>query len=536
MDGDGAPDAGLAWWQREIFYEIYPRSFQDSDGDGNGDLAGVCRRLDYLQWLGVGALWVCPFFRSPMADCGYDISDYCDVDPLFGTMRDFDTLRDEVHARGMKLVLDLVPNHTSDRHPWFVESRASRNNAKRDWYIWHDSAAENSAPNNWLSHFGGSAWSFDPPTGQYYYHAFLPAQPDLNWRNPELRAAMYDVMRFWLRRGVDGFRVDAVTNLVEDELLRDDPPNPNYRQGMPPDACIRRVFTKDRPETHQYAGEMRDVLDEFADRALIGEVHLPLARAMDYYGGKKPYFHLPFNFQLLEAPWDCRSISAAIDQYMLLLPSGAWPNWVLGNHDEPRLATRIGDDQTRVAAMLLMTLKGTAFIYNGDEVGMRNVTVPRRKMRDSRVQTMGHHRYSRDGARTPMRWDSGRGSGFTTSDHPWLPLGEETNPLDVAQQQADPNSLLNLYRDMIAFRRNNPALIGGDFVPLASQGDVLAFERRDKDQRFRIALNLAGREQRFPFEGTWKAAISTLRDRSGETVSGTITLRPHEGMVTRLEG
>ena len=340
-------------------------------------------------------------------------------------------------------------------------------------------------------------------------------------------------MRFWLERGVDGFRVDAVTNLVEDELLRDDPPNPNYRRGMPPDSRIRRVFTKDRPETHQYVREMRDLLDEFRDRVLIGEVHLPLARAMAYYGGQQPNFHLPFNFQLLQAPWDCRSISAAIDQYMLLLPADAWPNWVLGNHDESRLATRIGDDQTRVAAMLLMTLKGTPFIYNGDELGMHNVTVPRRRMRDSRAKTMGHRSYSRDGARTPMRWDSGKGSGFTTSDQPWLPLGEHTNPLDVAQQRTDRNSLLNLYRDLIAFRRNNPALIGGDFIPLATCGDVLAYERSAAGQRFRIALNMAGRQQRFPFDGQWTVSISTVRDRSGERLSGTMTLRPHEGVVAR---
>jgi alpha-glucosidase len=323
---------------------------------------------------------------------------------------------------------------------------------------------------------------------------------------------------------------------VEDELLRDDPPNPDYRRGMVPDAQFRRVFTKDRPETHQCVGEMRDVVDEFGDRVLIGEVHLPLARAMAYYGGQRPYFHLPFNFQLLESSWDCSSISAAIDQYMVLLPADAWPNWVLGNHDEKRLATRIGDEQTRVAAMLLMTLKGTPFIYNGDELGMRNVPVSRSSMRDGRVESMGHHRYSRDGARTPMRWDSGKGSGFTTSDHPWLPSGEHTNPCDVAQQQADRNSLLNLYRDLIAFRRDNPALVGGEFKPLAGRDDVLAFERSAGDQRFRIALNIGGREQKYPFDGQWRVVISTTRDRTGEVVSETATLRPHEGLIARKLG
>ena len=294
------------------------------------------------------------------------------------------------------------------------------------------------------------------------------------------------------------------------------------------------MFTKDRPETHQFVAEMRDVVDEFPDRVLVGEVHLPLARAMVYYGRDRPYFHLPFNFQLLESPWDCRSIAAAIDQYMMLLPQNAWPNWVLGNHDEARLATRIGDDQTRIAAMLLMTLRGTPFIYNGDELGMRNVPVPRRRMRDSRIHTMGHHRYSRDVARTPMRWDSGNGSGFTTSREPWLPLGEDVNPEDVVQQQADADSLLNLYRDLIAFRRDHPALIEGDFVPLSSRGDVLAYERSRSGQRFMVALNMGPQGQQVLFDDEWKVAISTQRGRAGEIVRGTLSLPPHEGVVAGL--
>jgi alpha-glucosidase len=525
-------ESGLKWWQREVFYQIYPRSFQDSNGDGNGDLPGICQRLDYLQWLGAGAIWICPFFCSPMADCGYDVSDYRAVDPLFGDMADFSALLDQAHGRGIRVVVDLVPNHTSDRHPWFLESRSSRQNPKRDWYIWRDPAPNGGPPSNWLSYFGGSAWQHDEATGQFYYHAFLPRQPDLNWRNGEVQAAIYDVMRFWLQRGVDGFRVDAVTNLVEDQLLRDDPPDPDPRRGKPPDAVIRRVFTKDRPETHEIVGEMRKVLDEFSDRVLIGEVHLPLARAMAYYGGSRPYFHLPFNFQLVNSLWDCCSISAVIDQYMELLPDGAWPNWVLGNHDEKRLATRIGDAQTRVAAMLLMTLRGTPFLYNGDELGMHNVTVSRREARDSRVSNMGR-RFSRDGARTPMRWDSSPGSGFTASGKPWLPLG--TNP-DVASQQRDSHSLLNLYRDLIALRRASPALTGGEIVPLSTCGDVLGYERHGSGERFRIALNLAGRKQQFPCTGEWKIVISTARDRVGEILSGNGVLRPHEGIVARYGG
>jgi len=469
-----------------------------------------------------------------MADGGYDISDFRDVGPIFGSMDDFTALLEAVHARGMKLVIDLVPNHTSDQHPWFIESRSSRNNPKRDWYVWRDPGPENGPPSNWLSHFGGSAWRLDEASGQYYYHAFLAAQPDLNWRNSELRHAMYDVMRFWLRQGVDGFRVDAVTNLVEDDLLRDDPCNPDYRPGKPPDAVLRRVFTKDRPETHAIVREMRDVLDEFPDRVLIGEVHLPLARAMAYYGGKRPDFHLPFNFQLLKSEWNCRSVSAAIDQYMDLLPQDAWPNWVLGNHDEKRLASRIGKDQTRIAAMLLMTLKGTPFVYNGDELGMRNVPISRSSVQDQRVKTMSH-RFSRDGARTPIRWNSGKGSGFTASGKPWLPLGQRTNPADVETQQEDGGSLLNLYRDLIALRRKSPALIGGELVPLATRGDVLAYERHKSGQKFRIALNMGAKEQRFAFEPQSVVVISTARDKTGDRISGDVLLRPHEGLIAECD-
>jgi len=526
----------LAWWQREVIYQIYPRSFQDSDGDGNGDLKGICRRLDYLTSLGVGALWICPFFRSPMADCGYDISDYTAIDPTFGSLDDFDLLLKEAHERRLKIILDLVPNHTSDQHAWFKESRRSRDNPKRDWYVWRDPGQNGEPPSNWLSHFGGSAWTHDEATGQFYYHAFLASQPDLNWRNPQVRSAIYDVMRFWLRRGVDGFRVDAITNLVEDDLLRDDPPNPRFRAGMPPDLVNRRVFTTDRPETHLYIGEMRDVVDEFEDKVLIGEVHLPLARAMAYYGRNRPNFHLPFNFQLLDANWDARSIAAAVDQYTILLPEHAWPNWVLGNHDEPRLASRIGQGQARVAAMLLMTLKGTPFVYNGEELGMRNVTVPRESMKDSRVETMGSRRFSRDGARTPMRWDASPGSGFSTGK-PWLPLGERENPHDAATQSGDAGSMLSLYRKLIALRRQSPALIAGNYIPSASRSDVLAYERHSGKQRFRIALNFGSREQVFGFPGRWKVLVSTALDRMGEPVAESVKLRPDEGLIAEsLDG
>jgi alpha-glucosidase len=342
--------ADLAWWQSGIIYQIYPRSFQDGDGDGIGDLQGITRRLDHLVWLGVDAVWLSPFYPSPMADFGYDIADYRNVDPIFGKLADFDRLREETRRRGLKLILDLVPNHSSDRHPWFEESRASYHNPKRDWYIWRDPAPDGGLPNNWRSNFGGSAWEFDETTRQYYYHAFLKEQPDLNWRNPAVRDAIYDVMRFWLDRGADGFRVDVIWHLMKDAEFRDNPPNPGFQSD---DAEIRRyleVYSADQPEIHEVIAEMRHVLDGYAERLLIGEIYLPLERLVAYYGADLKGAHLPFNFQLVESPWNARTLARIVEEYERALPAGGWPNWVLGNHDKPRIASRIGQPQARVAA------------------------------------------------------------------------------------------------------------------------------------------------------------------------------------------
>jgi alpha-glucosidase len=295
-------ERAVAWWQRGVIYQIYPRSFQDTNGDGVGDLNGITARLDHLAWLGVDALWVSPIYPSPMADFGYDVSDYCAIDPLFGTMADFDRLVAQAHQRGLKVILDFVPNHTSDQHPWFVESRSSKDNPKRDWYLWREPKPDGAPPNNWIANFGGPAWTFDARTGQSYYHAFLSEQPDLNWRHPEVRAAMYDALRFWLKRGVDGFRVDAIANLIEDALLREDPPNPDFHAGLPPNRRVHRVFSYDRPETHPCVADLRAVIDEFPDRVVIGEAHLPIARVVKYYGDDRPGFNLPFNFILLHNP------------------------------------------------------------------------------------------------------------------------------------------------------------------------------------------------------------------------------------------
>src|ERR1700675_4282048 len=345
---DGMKQGDKNWWRYGIFYQVYPRSFQDSNADGVGDIAGLIERLPYLLELGIDAVWLSPIFPSPMADFGYDISDYTGVDPLFGTMADFDALISAAHANGLKLILDLVPNHTSDRHPWFIASRSSRDDAKRDWYIWREPAADGGPPNNWMSEFGGSAWAYDAATRQYYYHAFLAQHPALNWRNPEVRQAIHDVMRFWLRKGVDGFRVDVIWHLIKDAEFRDNPPNPGFREGRPPHERILPLHSTDQPEVHDVIAEMRAVIDESDGRVLIGEIYLPLERLVTYYGRDRAEAHLPFNFALLSAPWNARAIERIIHDYEALLPAGAWPNWVLGNHDRPAVASRVGHDQGHV--------------------------------------------------------------------------------------------------------------------------------------------------------------------------------------------
>ena len=521
------------WWRHGVFYQIYPRSFQDSNADGVGDIRGIVDRLSYLQALGVDAIWLSPIFPSPMADFGYDIADYTGIDPLFGTMADFDGLVSAAHAGGLKVILDLVPNHTSDQHPWFIESRSSRDNEKRDWYIWREPAAEGGPPNNWLSEFGGSAWTLDPATGQYYYHAFLAQQPDLNWRNPAVRQAVHDVMRFWLRKGVDGFRVDVIWHLIKDAEFRDNPPNPHFREGRPPHEKILTQYSTDQPEVHEVIAQMRRVIDEFDDRVLIGEIYLPLHRLVAYYGNDLGGAHLPFNFALLSTLWSARSIEKIIADYEAALPSGAWPNWVLGNHDRPRVASRVGPDQARVAAMLLLTLRGTPTLYYGDEIGMHQVAIAPEQVRDPFEKNVPGIGVGRDGCRTPMQWDATAHAGFSSAT-PWLPLSEDFVHGNVVNLEADARSIFSLYKALIALRRKLPQLRSGDYVPVAAQGDLLLYRRQREGKAVVIALNLGDRPVSIASDAAGLAGeilLSTFLDREGEKVEGSLDLRGNEGVI-----
>ena len=524
------------WWQRGIFYQIYPRSFQDSDADGVGDLGGIIKRLPYLKSLGIDAVWVSPIFPSPMADFGYDISDYTGIDPLFGTMMDFDALIEAVHQCGLKLILDLVPNHTSDQHPWFVESRSSRENSKRDWYVWHDGAPSGGPPNNWFSEFGGSAWQYDRATDQYYYHAFLAQQPDLNWRNSDVRHAIYDVMRFWLRKGVDGFRVDVIWHLIKDDQYRDNPPNPDFAKGRPPHEAVRPVYTTDRPEIHEVVREMRGVVDEFDDRVLIGEIYLPVERLVSYYGKELLGAHLPFNFSLLSANWNARTLERIVLEYERALPHDAWPNWVLGNHDRPRVASRVGKQQARVAAMLLLTLRGTPTLYYGDEIGMQQVAIAPGQVRDPFEKNVPGLGVGRDGCRTPMQWDASPHAGFSTAS-PWLPIADDFVHENVVNMNADTTSILSLYKALIEYRRGNRALTYGAYEPISAEKDLLIYARRIDALSVVVILNIGSDPVSVAFETIGREGVielSTLMDRSGERISRSLDLRGNEGAIVRL--
>ena len=528
-----------AWWRKGVIYQIYPRSFQDSNRDGVGDLRGILQRLDYLAGLGVDALWISPFYPSPMADFGYDVADYTAVDPLFGTLADFDALLAAVHARGLRLILDFVPNHTSDRHPWFLASRSSRTDPKRDWYLWRDpahgaaAAAHPAPPNNWKSNFGGSAWTFDPPTGQCYYHSFLREQPDLNWRNPEVRAAIYAALRFWLDKGVDGFRMDVLWLLIKDDQFRDNPPNPDFHGTGSSFNAVLPQYTADQPETLEIVEEMRALLDSYpGDRVLIGEIYLGIPGLVRYYGGPQLLgAQMPFNFHLILTPWQAPPIAALIRRYEAALPPGAWPNWVLGNHDQSRLATRIGPAQARVAAVLLLTLRGTPTLYNGDELGMPDARIAPDQVRDPAEKNQPGLGLGRDPERSPMLWENRENADFTSPGvATWLPLVWDWPSFTVETETADPGTMLKLYRCLLRLRRENFALHSGDVSGVSEDDGVLRYTRSSAGQMLQVLLNFAG-EPRTVNGVQGKVLLTSFLDREGESIAGTASLRPNEALV-----
>ncbi|WP_235868618.1 MULTISPECIES: alpha-amylase family glycosyl hydrolase [Meridianimarinicoccus] len=521
-----AAQATPAWWQTAVIYQIYPRSFQDSDGDGIGDLAGIESRLDELVALGVGAIWISPFFPSPMVDFGYDVSDYCGVDPMFGTLADFDRMLAAAHTRGLKVILDFVPCHSSHEHPWFVESRASRDNPKRDWYIWRDAKPDGSPPNNWIGEFGGPAWTWDDTTGQYYLNVFLSEQPALNWANPDLRAAMLDAMRFWLDRGVDGFRVDAIIFAAPDVDGGDHPPNPDWIPAMGLARSQLQTRSAHQPGVFDVVRDMRRVTDSYPDRVLIGETSGTLDDVIPYYGADMDLFHLPFYFAMLSTPWRADALADFIVRYEAALPEGAWPTLVLGNHDISRIASRAGVAQARVALTLLLTLRGTPVLYQGDELGMDNASIPPDRVQDPwerRVPGLG---LGRDPVRTPMPWTDGDNGGFSTAE-PWLPLHLPPEG-SAARQETDPGSMLSFARRLIALRRDRPALSQGDYRQIDAGPDVMVYERRCGDDRLVVCLNLSDAPRAVPVGG--RPLLWTHKDRGAAAIPS-LGLDPHEAVI-----
>ena len=475
------------WWREGVIYQIYPRSFQDTNGDGIGDLQGIIDRLDYLNdgtdnSLGVDGIWLSPTFPSPMKDFGYDVADYHDVHPDFGDLATMDRLIEECHKRGLRLMLDFVPNHTSDQHPWFIESRSSLDNPKRDWYYWRDPKPDGSRPNNWRAVFGGSTWTMDEETGQYYLHSFLAEQPDLNWRNPEVVEAMHETLRFWLRRGVDGFRIDVVGMILKHPDLADNPSNPKWAPGDHTRLQFLRTHMQNYPDVYDAVKGIRAVIDEFHGAAVVGETSGTFDEIGRFYGGENlDGLHLAFNFHFINqrepviTAWDAVRLNQIIRDAEATVPPGAQPCYAFNNHDRPRIASRLdhdghGQERARAAALLLLGLRGTPFLYYGEEIGMGDGTIPEHMLQDpARIHTEG-----RDPERTPMQWEATDGRGFTTGT-PWLPFGDET--ISVAAQVGEADSMLSLYRRALRFRKSSAALRRGKLELLDLGEEIVAFLR-----------------------------------------------------------
>jgi alpha-glucosidase len=530
---------GHQWWQHAVFYEIYPRSFADSNNDGVGDLKGIASKLDYLKDLGVDAIWISPCFPSPQVDFGYDVSDYENIDPMYGTLADFDALASEAKKHGIHIILDFVVNHTSDQHKWFLDSKSSRTSEHRDWYIWRDGKAPGQPPNNWISDFGGSAWKFDSTTNQYYYHYFAAEQPDLNWRNPAVKDAMFDVTRWWYKRGVSGFRLDAVDTLFEDPNLHDNPVLPGKNDFG--DSNEDNKYNDKLPEVHDTLRELRKVADE-SNAVLIGETWTAdIAELNLYYGKGNNELQLPMDFLFTTvnklSPGDFRKQIAAVDS------ASGWPTFVISNHDIARSYDRYGDGQhndqiAKLMAGLYLTLRGTPIMYYGEEIGMKT-TPPTRKedVKDPIGRTGWPKEKGRDGERTPMQWDEGANAGFSTAA-PWLPVPPTAKTHNVADESKDPESVLNFYKKVLKLRHTNRALLDGSYVPLnENDQNVLSYLRAYKDQMVLVALNMSGAERKVNFEISkhgFTSAKSLVATGKSSVNGDVVTLEPYGVFIGQL--
>lgn len=531
----------LPWYRRSVFYQIYPWSFKDSNGDGIGDIKGIIKKLDYLNdgttnSLGIGAIWISPIYPSPMKDFGYDISDYCGIDSRFGDIQIFDELVKKANDRGIKIMMDLVTNHTSNIHPWFVESSSSKNNPKRDWYIWHDPRPDGSPPNNWISVSGGSVWTMDEKTGQYYLHNFLPEQPDLNWRNPAVQTEMKKVIEFWIKRGVKGFRIDAANHFIEDSEFRDDPPNKSYVDGKhSPYDKYSHTYSVNRPETKDIFGMMCDIADNNEEIFIVSETYLGIRDIKNFYSFCQTSIHAPFNFLLMGQHWNALAFRKSIDAFEKILRPKDIPVYAIGNHDHSRLVTVRGKLQARALGLLLLTLRGTPFIYYGDEIGMEDGIIPKSESRDGFIGK--GNSYNRDPERTPMQWNTTENAGFSTG-RPWLPVSEKFKIQNVETEANDPRSIFNMYRKLITYRNQSEILLSGNYYSITTDSrNIFAYIREFKNERLMVLINFSDQtiSERL-VTGLHNVVMSSLMDIPTDTViSESISMRPYEAYLIKLE-
>jgi alpha-glucosidase len=532
--------AGHQWWQNAVFYEIYPRSFADSNNDGVGDLKGIASKLDYLKELGVDAIWISPCFPSPQVDFGYDVSDYENIDPMYGTLADFDFLASEAKKRDIHIILDFVVNHSSDQHPWFLDSKSSRTSAHRDWYVWRDGKGPGEPPNNWVSIFGGSTWKLDPATNQYYYHMFYAEQPDLNWRNPAVKDAMFDVTRWWYKRGVSGFRLDAVDTLFEDPKLRDNPITGPGKNAYG-DPLEDNKYNQKMPEVHDVLRGLRKVADE-NNAVLIGETWTAdVAELNKYYGKGNNELQLPMDFLFTMvnklSPTDFRKQIAAVDK------ASGWPTFVISNHDIVRSYDRYGDGQhndqiAKLMAGLYLTLRGTPIMYYGEEIGMKTTPPTRQEdVKDPIGRTGWPKEKGRDGERTPMQWDSSENAGFSKGT-PWLPVPPTYKTHNVAEESKDSDSVLVFYKSVLKLRHTNPALMDGNYVAInESDANVLSYLRIYKDHGVVVALNMSDKPQKVSLElkhSGFAAAQSLLATGKSQANGSEVSLEPFGVFIGEL--
>ena len=524
------------WWKHGVIYQIYPRSFKDSNNDGIGDINGIIQSLDYLQDLRIDGIWLSPIYRSPMYDFGYDVSDYCDIDPVFGTMRDFKRLVKEAGKRNIAIIMDMVFNHTSHLHPWFLESRSSKDNPKRDWYVWHP-GKNGRVPNNWMGAFGGRAWEWDALTHEYYLHLFTKQQPDLNWRNPNVKKAMFDVLRFWLDTGVKGFRFDVINLLVKDKQFRNNPYKLRFTNPRRHDQQLHK-YDRNQPETHEIIKEMRVLLDSYGDIMSVGEIYLdegiknPFLPAL--YLGNNDELHLSFNFSTIFAKFQCSEFKHILSEWYNAVGNRGWPCHVLSNHDQSRAMTRLaGNDplKAKLLAVLLLTQKGTPFVYYGEEIGMVDGKIKRKDIQDPVGKKYWPFHTGRDKARTPMQWDATNYAGFSAAK-PWLPVNPDYYTNNVAAQLGDAHSILYFYKKLLALRKSHSALYAGEIEFMPSPDDVLLYKRMYRNEMLIIALNFSSAKKAISIGNTCKVLLSSTNN---QCESSHIVLDPFEAMIATMK-